>query len=135
MGTQVHWLAILIAAVAGFVVGGLWYGPILGKAWMAERGVTPESAKEGFNMPLVFGTTFVLNLVASFVLDHVFGTYGHPGMSLAVMIAGGIALAFIATSIGVNYLFSRMSLTLFLIDAGYWLVIYCVMGAILSALS
>jgi hypothetical protein len=135
MGTQIHWLAILVAAVAGFAVGGLWYGPLLGKAWMAERGVTPESAKDGFNMPLVFGTTFALNLVAAFVLDHVFGTYGHPAMGLAVMIAGGIALAFIATSIGVNYLFSRLSLKLFLIDAGYWLVIYCVMGAILAALS
>ena len=135
MGTQIHWLAILVAAVAGFAVGGLWYGPLLGKAWMAERGVTPESAKDGFNMPLVFGTTFMLNLVAAFVLDHVFGTYGHLAMGLAVMIAGGIALAFIATSIGVNYLFSRLSLKLFLIDAGYWLVIYCVMGAILAALS
>jgi hypothetical protein len=36
---------------------------------------------------------------------------------------------------GVNYLFSRMSLRLFLIDAGYWLVIYCLMGAILDLLS
>ena len=135
MGTQIHWLAILVAAVAGFAVGGVWYGPLLGKAWMAERGVTPESAKDGFNMPLVFGTTFVLNLVAAFVLDHVFGTYGHPAMGLAVMIAGGFALGFIATSKGVNYLFSRMSIKLFLIDAGYWLVIYCVMGAILAALS
>src|SRR3569833_1229046 len=135
MGTQIHWLAILVAAVAGFAVGGLWYGPLFGKAWMAARGVTPESAKDGMNMPLIFGTTFVLNLIASFVLDHVFGTYGHPGMSLAVMIAGGIALGFIVTSIGVNYLFSRLSLKLFLIDSGYWLVIYCVMGAVLTALS
>ena len=134
MGTPIHWLAVLVAAVAGFVVGGLWYGPLFGKAWMAERGVTPESAKDA-NMPLIFGTTFVLNLIASFVLDQVFGTYGHPALGLSVMISGGIALAFIVTSIGVNYLFSRMSLKLFLIDAGYWLVIYCVMGAALALLS
>jgi hypothetical protein len=135
MGTQIHWLAVLVAAVAGFAVGGVWYGPLFGKAWMAERGVTPEAAKDGMNMPLIFGTTFVLNLIASFILDHVFGTYGHPAMSLAVMIAGGIALGFIVTSIGVNYLFSRLSMKLFLIDAGYWLVIYCVMGAVLTVLS
>lgn len=134
-GTQIHWLAVVAAAVAGFVVGGLWYGPLFGKAWMAERGVTPESAKAGTNMPLIFGTTFMLNLIAAFVLDHVFGTYGHPGIHLAVMISGGIALAFVITSIGVNYLFSQVSLKLFLIDAGYWLVIYCVMGALLAALS
>ena len=134
MGTEIHWIAVLAAAVAGFVVGGIWYGPVFGKAWMAERGITMESAK-GMNMPLVYGTTFVLNLVASFVLDHVYGTYNNPDLATSVMISGGIALAFIVTSIGVNYLFSRQSLKLFLIDAGYWLVIYCVMGVVLDRLS
>jgi hypothetical protein len=38
------------------------------------------------------------------------------------------------TSLGVNYLFSRMSLRLFLIDSGYWLVVYCVMGVVLQLL-
>jgi hypothetical protein len=135
MGTEIHWLAVVIAAIAGFAVGGIWYGPLFGKAWMAERGVTPESAKQGANMAMIFGTTFVLNLIAAFILDHVYGTYNHPDLATSVMISGGIALGFIVTSIGVNYLFSRLSLKLFLIDAGYWFVIYCVMGAVLDVLS
>ncbi len=134
MGTEIHWLAVLAAAIAGFAVGALWYGPVFGKAWMAERGVTQEDAAKA-NMPLIFGTAFVLNLIASFVLDHVLGTYGAPDLGLSVMIAGGIALGFIATSFGVNYLFSRLSMRLFLIDAGYWLVVYCVMGVVLQLLS
>lgn len=134
MGTPIHWLAVLAAAVAAFAVGAIWYGALFGRAWMAERGVTRESARGG-NMPLVFGITFVLDLVAAFVLDHVFGTYGHPPMALALAIAGGIALGFILPAIGVNYLFARMSLKLFLIDAGHWLVAYCVMGAVLTGLS
>lgn len=133
MGTEIHWLAVLVAAVAGFAVGALWYGPLFGKAWMAERGITQEDAAKA-NMPLIFGTAFVLNLVASFVLDHVLGTYGAPDLGLSVMIAGGIALGFIVTSLGVNYLFSRESMRLFLIDAGYWLVVYCVMGVVLQLL-
>lgn len=133
MGTEIHWLAVLVAAVAGFAVGALWYGPVFGKAWMAERGVTQEDAAKA-NMPLIFGTAFVLNLIASFVLDHVLGTYGAPDLGLSVMIGGGIALGFIATSFGVNYLFSRLSMRLFLIDAGYWLVVYCVMGVVLQLL-
>ena len=134
MGTPIHWLAVLAAAVAAFAVGAIWYGVLFGKAWMAERGITAELARSS-NMPLVFGTTFVLDLVAAFVLDHVFGTYGHPPMALALAIAGGIAVGFIIPSIGVNYLFSRMSLKLFLIDTGHWLVAYCVMGAVLTGLS
>ena len=43
-------------------------------------------------------------------------------------------MGFIATSFGVNYLFSRLSLRLFLIDAGYWLVVYWVMGVVLQLL-
>lgn len=133
MGTEIHWLAVFVAAIAGFAVGALWYGPVFGKTWMAERGVTPEDAAKA-NMPLIFGTAFVLNLIASFVLDHVLGTYGAPDLWLSVMVAGGIALGFIVTSLGVNYLFSRLSLRLFLIDAGYWLVVYCVMGVVLQLL-
>jgi len=131
---QLHWLGILVAAVAGFAVGGLWYGPLFGKPWMKARGFTPESAKQGVNMPLIFGLTFVLNLVAAAVLDHVFGTYGAIDLGLALMVSGGIAIGFVVTSIGVNYLFSRMPRALFLIDAGYWIVIYLVMGAILGLL-
>ena len=133
MGTEIHWLAVLVAAIAGSAVGVVWYGPVFGKAWMAERGVTAEDGAKA-NMPLIFGTAFVLNLIASFVLDHVLGTYGAPDLGLSVMIAGGIALGFIATSLGVNYLFSRLSMRLFLIDAGYWLVVYCVMGVVLQLL-
>ena len=130
---DVNWLGVLAAAVAGFLIGGLWYGPLLGKAWQRESGLSDESIK-GANMPLIFGTTFLLNLFAAFILAHVLDTYGEPGLELAIMIAGGIALGFIVTSIGVNYLFARKSLKLFLIDSGYWLLNYVAMGAILAIL-
>ena len=129
---MMHWIGILVAAVAGFVVGGLWYGPLFGKAWMAARGISKDDTG-GMNMPLIFGTTFLLNLVAAFGLAHIVGHAGMPGgLHHALLISGAIALFFIVTSIGVNYLFSRMSLKLFLIDSGYWVVIYCVMGAVLG---
>ncbi len=120
--------SILPAAILGFLVGGLWYGPIFGKAWMAARGFTAESAREGANMALIFGLTFVLNLFSSAVLFHVFEHIGVTGIHLALMVAGGAAIGFIIPAIGVNYLFSRMTFRLFLIDAGYWLVIYLCMG-------
>ncbi|MEP9357165.1 DUF1761 domain-containing protein [Sphingomonas sp. KR3-1] len=126
-----HWLAIVGAALAGFVVGGLWYGPLFGKAWMQARGIDAAAAKTGANMPLIFGGTFVLNLVAAFMLDHLYLTYDAPvGQHHALVIAGIIGTGFITTSIGVNYLFSRLPRALFLIDAGYWIVMYLVMGAI-----
>jgi Protein of unknown function (DUF1761) len=129
---DINWIAMLVAAIAGFMVGGLWYGPLFGKPWMAETGITEEEARKS-NMPKLFGTVFVLNLFAAFILGHVLATYGNPGLATSAMVGGGIGLGFVATSIGVNYLFSRNSMRLFLIDAGYWTVIYSVMGAIFGA--
>ena len=133
MGTEVHLHAILVAAVSGFLVGGLWYGPLFGKAWQAARGLSDDAMKNA-NMPMIFGLTFVLNLFSAFILDHTLSTYGAPGLSLSVMISSGVALGFIVPAIGVNYLFSRQSLRLFMIDAGYWLVVYSVMGVVFALL-
>jgi len=47
-----------------------------------------------------------------------------------MMISTGIALGFIVPALGTNYLFSRASRKLFLIDAGYWLLFYSAMGAV-----
>lgn len=135
MGTEIHWLALVVAAFAGFVVGGAWYGPLFGKKWAAARGLSGDQLNEGFNAPLVFGLVFVLNLFSALILDHTVATYGDPDLSLTMMITGGVALGFIVPAIAVNYLFSRLSLGLFVIDAGYWLTTYLVMGVILDKLA
>ncbi len=60
-----------------------------------------------------------------------------PALPISIMRSwsrGGAALGFIIPAMAVNYLFSRLSLKLFLIDAGYWLVIYVLMGVALSYL-
>jgi hypothetical protein len=126
---DINLIALVLAALAGFMVGGIWYGPLFLKPWQREAGVTQEMMSKR-NPALVFGGAFLLNLFASFILGHVLATYGKPDLGLSVMIAGGVALGFIATSFGVNYLFASKSLKLFAIDAGYWIVIYCAMGAV-----
>ena len=55
------------------------------------------------------------------------------GAALAGFVIGG--LGFVATSVGVNYLFARKSLKLFLIDGGYWTVEYTVTGAVFGVLA
>jgi amino acid transporter len=126
---NMSWIAVLIAAVAGFAIGGLWYGPVFGKVWQQESGLSDEAIGNA-NMLLIFGTTFVLNLFSAFILGHVLSTYGRPGLYTSTLVGFGIGLGFVATSIGVNYLFARKSLKLFVIDASYWVVIYTIMGAV-----
>ena len=54
---DINWLGVVLAALAGFVVGGIWYGPIMGKKWMGAVGLSEEQIKEG-NMPLIYGGAF-----------------------------------------------------------------------------
>lgn len=62
-GVTTNYLAVLAAAVSAFVLGGLWYSPVLfHKAWLAASGLTPEQAAAG-NPAMIFGLSFLLALV------------------------------------------------------------------------
>jgi Protein of unknown function (DUF1761) len=121
-------LAILVAAAAGFMVGGLWYGPLFGKPWMAEHGFTDESMKNA-NMLKIYGLTFAFSVLSAVFLGHLLAFFDTSPRS-TMMISVGIALGYIVPAIGTNYLFSRKSGKLFAIDAGYWLLFYAAMGAV-----
>ncbi len=127
---DVNWLAVVLAALAGFVVGGIWYGPVMGKKWMGAVGLSEEQIKQG-NMGVIYGGAFAFSLLASWTLAHTFATYAQDlSIPVKVMTSFGVALGFIVPAIGTNYLFSQKSKALFLIDAGYWLLFYIAMGAV-----
>lgn len=121
-------LAILIAAAAGFLVGGLWYGPLFGKAWMIEHDFDEEELKKA-NMLKIYGLTFAFSVLSAVFLGHLLAFFDTSPRA-TMMISIGIALGYIVPAIGTNYLFSRKSGKLFAIDAGYWLVFYAAMGAV-----
>lgn len=130
-GAQIHinYLAVFVAALLGFIIGGLWYGPLFGKQWMKEMNFTEESLKNA-NMAKIFGFSFVLSLVISFNLAAFLGEKADLMWGLT---AGALAgIGWVAASIGITYLFGRKSLKLFLIDAGYQAVTYTLMGGLLG---
>jgi len=127
---DVNWIAVVAASMAGFVVGGIWYGPVMGKKWMGAVGLTEEQVKQG-NMAAIYGGAFGFSLLASWTLAHTFATYGvELSFTVKVLTAFGVALGFIVPAIGTNYLFSQKSKTLFYIDATYWLLFYIAMGLV-----
>jgi hypothetical protein len=128
---EINYLAVLVAAVSSFVIGGLWYSPLLfANVWMREAGITEESIKKA-NMVKIFGLSFILSLIISFNLAAFLG----PDSDLVWGItAGALAgIGWVATSFGIIYLFERKSLRLFLINAGYLAVSFIISGAILGA--
>lgn len=123
--------AILTATVSAFVLGGVWYSPILfAKAWMEGAGLNEEQLKQG-NASRIFGGAFVLTLVMAVNLAAFLG----PKADLAFGVFAGFAtgLGWVATAFGVTYLFEHRPLKLWLVNSGYQIVAFTLMGAILGA--
>ena len=125
---DINWIAVVAAAASGFVVGGIWYGPIMGKKWLGAVGLSEEDLKSA-SMGMIYGGAFAFSLLASWTLAHTFSSYA-IGLSFTakVMTALGVAVGFIVPAIGTNYLFSQKGKALFFIDAGYWVLFYLAMG-------
>ena len=125
-------LAILIAAASGFLVGGIWYGPLFGKAWQRAIGLSDDELKSA-NMIKIFGITFLFSLLSAVFLGHLLAHFD-TDFYRTMMISTGIALGFVAPAIGTNYLYGRKSGKLFAIDASYWIVFYAAMGLVFGLL-
>ena len=125
---------VLVAAASAFVLGAIWYSPkLFGSTWQHLVGLSDEQIKDS-NPAIIFGTSFVLLFIAALFLSFFVEIFTMMG-STAVMgaMAGGfLCLVFVATSFGVNYLFARRPLKLYLIDVGYLLLTFMVMGTIIG---
>ncbi len=127
---EVNLLAVLVAAVASFVLGGLWYSPMLfAKVWQREAGVS-DAQLQNANMGLIFGLAFVLSLVAAFVFALFLGP--RPPLALGLGAGASAGLCWVASSFGINYLFERKSFKLFLINGGYHTLQFTLIGLILA---
>jgi len=127
---DVNWLAVLAAAASSFLLGGLWYSALFAKPWQAAGGVTDAQIKNA-NMPLIFGGSFVLALIASAS----FAVFLGPDVDAATGAMYGFTagLCWVTASFGINYLFERKSLALFVINGGYHTLQFTLIGLILGA--
>ena len=128
--SHINYLAVFVAALSSFLIGGAWYSPILfANAWMRENGFSEEEMKNA-NMAKIFGGSFVLALIIAFNLAAFLG----PEANLIWgMTAGALAgIGWVAAALGIIYLFERKSLKLFFINAGYQAVAFVIMGGILG---
>jgi hypothetical protein len=127
---EVNWIAVGAAAVSAFLLGGLWYSPVLfGKAWQRLNGLSDE-ALAGRSMAAVFGGAFVLSLVAAFVFAMFLGP--HPGVKFGASAGFGAGLAWVAASYGITYLFEARPFRLWLINGGYHTLQFTLYGAIIG---
>jgi hypothetical protein len=131
---NINWLAVIVAGVAGWLVGAVWYN-VLSKQWLAAQGKTMETAKQqaaGQSLPVLLIVVFVANLIMAVMLYGIM-THVGPFTVRSGMISGALIwFGFVITAMATNYAFQGRKPMLTVIDGGYWLVVLLVIGAILG---
>ena len=132
-GEHAPWLQILVAGVAYFCLGAIWYAkPVFGNYWAAQHKIvmTEESKKK---VPILFASTFILGIFMAAGIGLALHAMNAPGTCMngikTGFFLGGV---FCALPIGINYLYTAKPFKLWFIDAGYHVVGMVLMGIILS---
>ncbi len=127
---NLNWLAVIVAALSTFFIGGLWYSPALfEKGWLKANNFSREDLQSR-NMPMVFGLSLLLSFIMALNLALFIGAEGTAFGTMAGFMTG---LGWVSLAIGVIALFENRSLSYVLINCGYMVIAFTVMGAILGA--
>lgn len=121
--------AVLVAAVSSFLLGGLWYSPMLFlNPWTRamQRSVDdqqPHPAK-------TFGFAFAFALVSAYLFANLLGPA--PDLQYAVQTGLVVGLGFVAASFGINYQFADRPFSAWFIDGGYHTLQFVLYGVVLG---
>lgn len=130
--SKINYLAVLVAALSTFVLGGLWYSPLLfGKAWMRVNNFS-DSDVASFSKARMFGWSFVFAVIMSLNLSMFLAA---PDTTVTWGMAAGALTGFgwVALAIAIIGVFENKSWGYIAINGGYMILAFIVMGAILGA--
>ena len=122
--------AILVATTLAFVLGGVWYGPVFGQAWLAALGKTADDIEPSASPFIISFFTALLTCVVLALLMQALAISGWLEGALFGLFVG---IGFIATAMASDSAFCGWGLRLFLIQSGYRVVYSVLMGIVLGA--
>jgi len=128
----VNWIAVVVAAVAAGALALAWFGPAFGSA--KTRKVAGGRILTKARPERIAALSSVLLLVTATMLGHLFARIGSDTLGakpwLYFMMSGGLAIAFVIPALWISFSHIRVATRVALIDAGYWLAAYLVMGLV-----
>lgn len=141
-GFEINWLALVVAALAPLAIGSIYYGPLFGKAWQKEVGMTDDELKAG-NYAKIFGLSLVFAFFIAMTLWMQVMMGGAPGeehganpyltFKHGALHGSMLGILLILPIIGTIALYERKSLKYVLLTVGYWTISMAVMGGIINA--
>lgn len=126
----INYIAVIVAAIAAFLIGGAYYGA-LSKPWIKAVRRDPAELKM---RPSDLATSVIAELVMAWVLAGLIGHLGPGEVTLWNGIVSGafVWLGFVATTTAVNHRYQGFGADLTVIDAAHWLIVLVAMGAIIG---
>lgn len=135
---SINLVSVFIAAVAAFIIGFLFHGPLFGKVWMKLANIHPTGNEKFRDMIPQMIKNFLVNIVCAYVLAMFISVtasyYGNVGNIVGGMgIAFWAWLGFIVTSSSIDVIWMGKSRNLWLFEIASSLVSFLAMGAVLAA--
>ena len=128
--SNLNWLAVLVAAIAGYFPGAIWYSKIgFVRPWARELGI--ELDNKSNKGP---GAKVAIGLVPAFAAATVMALLTHGALPLQRGIALGLALGggIVSTSFAIQYLYENRSWKFWAINSGYHMLQFVIMGAVFA---
>ena len=129
--------AIVVAAIAAWLFGGIYYS-LLSGPWLKAMGKTMEQCKaeQAGKSAIANAAPFVLAFIGELIMGWaIYGILLH--MNMFTLRAGAVTGAacwfgFVLTTVTVNYAFAGRNVMLTVIDAIGWLGAMLIIGAIIG---
>lgn len=126
---HVNWLAVLVAALAYFILGALWYTALFGKKWQSYNSalMADPNAKKGAGT--IMFLSLILMLICAFGLALIVTRLNVSGWMSGLKLGIITGVCFAATAVHISYVYEKRPLGLHLING-----LYNVTGNIIAAI-
>src|SRR5262249_8557225 len=129
---HINYLAVVVAAVAAFLLGWGWYA-VFGRVWRSGLGRGKEECDKPQHLPVPLIIAGVSCFLMAWMLAGLMGHLSDVTIKGGVVSAIFVWIGFVLTTVATNHAFEGLRPLVTAIDAGHWLAVLVLMGAIIGA--
>lgn len=126
--SNINWLHVLVAAIAYFALGAIWYSALFGKRWVAYQNIDVNSAEAKKGAAAIMFASFILMLVATAGLAILIEKLQLSQVISGVKLGLLTGVCFSAMAISISYVYVKKPVGLHIIDG-----LYHIIGQIIAA--